>query len=246
MHRTRQGFSLIELMVVLVTVLVLAAMLLPAMSIVRHQANSTHCLSNLRQIGLGMMVYAQDHHGCLPPGQAPPPDRDILHLPYWGIWWGFIESYMPVKEGAPLWWCPSSCFSLSEIRAAGTSGFQASYGMVDRAFGGQAWYAHQISVVPQPDRSILMADHFGVNSVGTMDYMPFTDWYGPTWVISGPRRPGFGGWLPRASHGNSGYDPTKGRIGTLFFSGRVESLRWQDSYNPASNIGPPNQWWAKY
>lgn len=64
-HRTQAervgtGFTLIELLVVLAIIAVLAALLLPAVQIVRDQARSIRCQSNLRQIGMGCLGYVQD------------------------------------------------------------------------------------------------------------------------------------------------------------------------------------------
>jgi prepilin-type N-terminal cleavage/methylation domain-containing protein len=238
----RTGFTLIELVVVVAIIGILSMILLPSLSLLRNQANSTRCLSNLRQIGIGMQTYAGEHDDCVPAGQVPPPDRDVLGLPYWGMWWGFIEPYMPIEDGGAVYWCPSSCFTLAETRAAGSAGYQASYGMNDDIYGGSPWYAHRTSRVPRKDISIQMADHWGAGSSGTMDYMPYVKWMGVSWVAAGPRRAGsFGGWMIRASHGSKDTDPGKSRVGALFASGRVESLRWQDSYQAGNH-----QWKALY
>ncbi len=62
----RGGFTLIELLVVISIIAILAAMLLPAITMVRESARSSVCRSNLRQIGLGIMQYTDDHEGVLP------------------------------------------------------------------------------------------------------------------------------------------------------------------------------------
>ena len=63
----RGGFSLIELLVVVSVVALLAAILMPAISLVRVSAKSAHCRSNLKQIGLTFSSYAADFEGRLPP-----------------------------------------------------------------------------------------------------------------------------------------------------------------------------------
>jgi prepilin-type processing-associated H-X9-DG protein len=55
------GFTLIELLVVISTVAVLAALLLPALAGAKANANSIKCRSNLRQMGLGLVIYVNDH-----------------------------------------------------------------------------------------------------------------------------------------------------------------------------------------
>ena len=62
----RMGFTLIELLVAALIVAALVALLLPALGRAREEERKTQCRSNLRQIGLGLTIYANDHRGWMP------------------------------------------------------------------------------------------------------------------------------------------------------------------------------------
>src|SRR4051812_1956048 len=80
----RGGFSLIELLVVIGIIALLIALLLPSLRRAREQANSVKCLSNLRQIGMALMMYVNDNKRFPRPAIASPDDASEDWF-YWDV-----------------------------------------------------------------------------------------------------------------------------------------------------------------
>src|SRR5581483_4703525 len=94
--RTKAGFTLIELLVVIAIIAILAAILFPVFAQARAKARHATCLSNMKQIGLGVLMYTQDWD------EAGPPKRDFLDNSAWFsgkelIWKDAILPY--IKSG---------------------------------------------------------------------------------------------------------------------------------------------------
>jgi prepilin-type N-terminal cleavage/methylation domain-containing protein len=82
-RRGSRGFTLTELLVVVAVIAILAAIMFPVLALARQAAQSTACLSNLHQLGLGLKMYMQDHDDHFPDWSDCDADLGIFRCSYW-------------------------------------------------------------------------------------------------------------------------------------------------------------------
>src|SRR3954470_9946522 len=76
-RRCLRAFTLVELLVVIGIIAVLVALLLPSLNRAREQAKATQCLSNMRQLGVGLQSYLIESKNMIPP-HVPSPDPNFF------------------------------------------------------------------------------------------------------------------------------------------------------------------------
>jgi prepilin-type N-terminal cleavage/methylation domain-containing protein/prepilin-type processing-associated H-X9-DG protein len=95
-----KGFTLIELLVVIAIIAILAAILFPVFARARENARRTACLSNLKQIGLGVAMYTQDYDERLVSYAYPNPLNTVVY--------GYQVALHPYVRNYQLYVCPSA------------------------------------------------------------------------------------------------------------------------------------------
>ncbi|MEC8987831.1 MAG: prepilin-type N-terminal cleavage/methylation domain-containing protein [Verrucomicrobiota bacterium] len=84
-RKKKRAFTLIELLVVIAIIAILAALLLPALAKAKQKGQSTVCLNDLKQVGLAMLMFADEHDDMIPRGTAGNSPR----------WWLLFMPYVP-------------------------------------------------------------------------------------------------------------------------------------------------------
>ena len=87
--KSKNAFTLIELLVVISVIALLMAILMPALSAAKKRAGAAVCLSNLKQIGIGVFLYAESNNHILPRGMSDIPGQVL-----------WFDAFMPYLKDA--------------------------------------------------------------------------------------------------------------------------------------------------
>lgn len=141
----KKAFTLIELLVVIAIIGIVAAMLTPAVSGAREGARRAQCANNLRQIGLAITMYMDEHDFKFPRGIIVSSD---IH------WWQQLEPYM---DDPNIFKCPSYKYHDYDDPEYFSYGFNP-LGLNIDSHGLGSWKGRDINNVISPSQCIMVAD----------------------------------------------------------------------------------------
>jgi prepilin-type N-terminal cleavage/methylation domain-containing protein/prepilin-type processing-associated H-X9-DG protein len=168
--RTRQpsGFTLIELLVVIAIIAILAAILFPVFAQAREKARQTACLSNMKQIGTGLMMYSQDYDETLAGNDISVEginyDLGFMQPNIGAIYTkrNWARDTQPYIKNLQVLVCPNAVPRSSALAAGATS----VYVETDKPGGGNASYmlnqitaTKSIAVIPSPASTVYLQEY---------------------------------------------------------------------------------------
>jgi prepilin-type N-terminal cleavage/methylation domain-containing protein/prepilin-type processing-associated H-X9-DG protein len=161
----KRGFTLIELLVVIAIIAILAAILFPVFAKAREKARQTSCLSNVKQIVLGMLQYAQDYDERMPHGYSSAAP---------GPWYYLIDPYM---KSTQILKCPSE-------KSTAACSYGVPYYNMFHDYGAPRGFA--LGRIDSPAECLLMGETERTGGIPTWYYYTPKNWAYPYDVANGP------------------------------------------------------------
>ncbi|KAB2662445.1 MAG: prepilin-type N-terminal cleavage/methylation domain-containing protein [Verrucomicrobia bacterium] len=238
--RTRYAFTLLELLVVIAIIAILAALLLPALSKAKSQAQSVRCQSNLRQINLALLGYAHDFRDYDPPRQGIPYWTQPL-FPYFGATEGVLKCPADSRSPTKIPWPVNVPQPVSGQLPYDVDGSHRSYianGWNDyfkESLAPEAmarfqvilnstpsrftWeYSVRLNAIPLPSDTITFGEKKSASPQAYMDFL---------------QGQAGGDDINQVEHGrHSRSGPRSGRSNFAFVDGSIRSLRYGQSITP--------------
>lgn len=245
--RRAVGFTLVELLVVMGIISLLIAILLPALSRARQAANTTYCLSNLRQLMQANVMYANDHNGW----EVVHSSKKALNVDYrtWADNADFKANLALPPEPRAFWpanrMCPEAAYSFlrSELTVAevewgmppgnpwGKSAdlYDVTHCYGHNGYGTPSWYwerwglAVQLNPITPTPVGIKLVKV--TNAATTMAFGDSLNWNASAWdcdnYVGERGHPGFNAYPP-LWYGTAYRHG--GRANFVFFDGHAETL----------------------
>jgi prepilin-type N-terminal cleavage/methylation domain-containing protein/prepilin-type processing-associated H-X9-DG protein len=241
-----RGFTLIELLVVIAIIAILAAMLLPALAKAKQRAVAVQCLSNNRQLGLALQMYAGDNSDYIPPNRPTGSGSWCDGILDWtanntdntntlNLTQSLLGPYIGHSTG--IFKCPGDVYncieggkSMSRVRSCSMNGFvdSTSYAVTTAPFDYSAY------------RSYVKLSDASSHPPGPVNLFVFLDEHGDTiddaWFITDPTKASYIYNVPASYHSRA--------TGFTFADGHAEIHKWLvgATDQPVTKVYRPGEW----
>ena len=211
-RRASLAFTLIELMVVIAIILILVAMLLPALSRAKDQANRVTCINNLRQLNYATHMYVDDNEDQLPPRRSTP-----------NTWIQRLKEYYVADK---IIECPKGRLTELTPHSYLINGFNDYFQTTltqnefDNIYMNWLWpYGMRLGSIPEPTDTVLFGEKLASSGHVHMDFAQ-----------------GTGNDLDEIDHARhrSGPGTMNGGSDHAFVDGSVRTLRYGTALNPVN------------
>lgn len=228
--KQQSGFTLIELLVVIAIIAILAAILFPVFAQAREKARQTTCISNEKEIGLGLLMYVQDYDEMFPVEREPNTYNPPGPL---GITWR--TTIQPYIKNQQIFYCPDDASNvqwsegyldqqLYHCQPGNPQGNHLSYTYNGYLFNNGN--GTKLSTIQQPAGEIMILET-------RLEYPDLGLWVFP-WNLSG---------LPGGFPGEGPFTSHNGMLNFAFCDGHVKAMKLAATVNPTwmwSNGTLPN------
>lgn len=230
-YKSANGFTLIELLVVIAIISILAAILFPVFARARENARRTSCLSNLKQIGMGIMQYTQDYD------ETYPNYGTLVGTAEVSPWWTGMTA--PYLKSAAVLRCPSS--PLGAESSLGHYGANILVLKAARGIGNVYEPGLKLSEVNFPASTYMVMDS------GALRVIPFGATLSVRNGSSNHYLPGVGSIFPNTAVSAAYQDDyQKGRhflgVNVTYADGHAKWVRSSEVYRQAGICGGYCQW----
>jgi prepilin-type N-terminal cleavage/methylation domain-containing protein/prepilin-type processing-associated H-X9-DG protein len=224
MKRVR-GFTLIELLVVIAIIAILAAILFPVFARAREKARTASCQSNLKQLALSALMYAQDYDEMLPAvamgpyfptALSPPFDGPFDYTAGYGWWQTWVFVIYPYVKSTQVFLCPSNSYNDGGI----------NYGMPTNALDKNGTLVNYLQNTKPLSQFAQVAESLMLTEKGGGG--------GDKYVLSGQY---YACAKPHNEGGNIAF--VDGHVKWMKFEAGPIGGNWPAPYNTAYSIHPP-------
>lgn len=228
--RRRAAFTLIELLAVIAIIAVLVALLVPAIQAGMGKAGAIRCISNLRQIGSGVLMYVADNDGMMPPkdpvSYLVKDDTGTVRNVAYPKFSDFIQYYVQRKDGTrSVWYCPAD--RRNTDMSYGVN-IQALSSTLDGFIGYTNGVPYPYANIRRPAQLLLLADSSGWGTGSDREVMwgPFGGVYNGNVEFRHPRSRATTTTPPAGE-----YLTDDNRAGMMFYDGHAELRAYSSMTN---------------